>query len=179
MIDENADEERRLLERINQGDIDALERVYDRYATLAYRQAYAILGVSQDAEDALQEVFLKLARRHGSAIKDLRAYLLVAARHESYTILRKRRRERVGQEADVALSDPPASGEAFGKNDFVRQALDRLPPEQREVVTLKIFEQLTFQEIGKIVRVSANTVASRYRYAMRKLREALGDSANA
>jgi RNA polymerase sigma-70 factor (ECF subfamily) len=49
-----------------------------------------------------------------------------------------------------------------------------LPPEQREVVHLKVFEGLTFQEIADLAGESINTVASRYRYALEKLRGQLG-----
>jgi RNA polymerase sigma-70 factor (ECF subfamily) len=61
----------------------------------------------------------------------------------------------------------------------VREALQALPEEQREVVVLKVYDQLTFAEIGRTVRASVNTVASRYRYGLQKLRKVLGDSADA
>ncbi len=49
--------------------------------------------------------------------------------------------------------------------------MDRLPPEQKEVLTLKIWGELTFDEIGRTLDLSLNTVASRYRYALQKLRD--------
>ena len=49
--------------------------------------------------------------------------------------------------------------------------VDRLPPEQKEVLTLKIWGELTFDEIGRTLDLSLNTVASRYRYALRKLKD--------
>ena len=55
--------------------------------------------------------------------------------------------------------------------DAVRKAVDGLPEEQREVVVLKIFEEMTFEEISQLMRISQNTVASRYRYAIEKLRK--------
>jgi RNA polymerase sigma-70 factor (ECF subfamily) len=66
----------------------------------------------------------------------------------------------------------------LGDRVAVRQALAALPPEQREVVRLKVYEQLTFAEISRSVRASVNTVASRYRYALEKLRKALGEPAD-
>jgi RNA polymerase sigma-70 factor (ECF subfamily) len=57
----------------------------------------------------------------------------------------------------------------------VREAVLALPPEQREVVVLHIWGALTLAEIGALTRVSPNTAASRYRYALAKLRESLGD----
>jgi RNA polymerase sigma-70 factor (ECF subfamily) len=178
MTDDISRKMQALARRIDAGDMDALEETYDVYAAAVYRQALAILGAPSDAEDALQEVFLKLVKRRGGEIRDLRSYLLTAARHEAYTLLRRRKRESVGYEADVALSEEPGRSRSFLEAEIARNALLRLPPEQREVVNLKVYEQMTFQEIARIVKASANTVASRYRYAMKKLREALGDAAH-
>jgi RNA polymerase sigma-70 factor (ECF subfamily) len=56
----------------------------------------------------------------------------------------------------------------------LERALDRLPVEQREVVALKLEGRLTFEEIGAALAISPNTAASRYRYALERLRDALG-----
>ena len=53
----------------------------------------------------------------------------------------------------------------------ILRAVDRLPPEQKEVLTLKIWGELTFDEIGRTLDLSLNTVASRYRYALQKLKD--------
>ena len=58
----------------------------------------------------------------------------------------------------------------------LQRALSELPEEQREVVTLKIEGQLAFAEISQVLRISQNTAASRYRYALEKIRTALGDA---
>ena len=123
----------------------------------------------------LQEVFLKLARRRGFPIREMKCYLLKAARNEAYTLLRKRRRETSGWDIGE-VEEQPASFQRQEEKEVLRAALAELPPEQREVVVLKVFEEMTFEEIGKSLQLSANTAASRYRYAMKKLRQALGDS---
>jgi RNA polymerase sigma-70 factor (ECF subfamily) len=56
---------------------------------------------------------------------------------------------------------------------IVRLALDKLPPAQAEVVVLKIWEEMTFSEIGEVLGQSPNTAASRYRYALQKLAQHL------
>jgi RNA polymerase sigma-70 factor, ECF subfamily len=176
MADGRAREDRRLAERIGAGDAGALEALYDAHAVAVYRQALAVLGSTADAEDVVQEVFLNMVRRRGGPITDVRAYLLTAARHQACSILRERRRDEEGQPLLVerpSRSDDPA--EAADRH-VVRQALLALPAEQRQVVMLRIYEQLTFEEIGRAVKVSLNTVASRYRYALKKLRQALGDT---
>jgi RNA polymerase sigma-70 factor (ECF subfamily) len=179
MHEERARRDRWLAERIAAGDPDALEEVYDAYSGAIYRQALSILESRSDAEDVVQEVFLKLVRRRGGPILELKAYLLTAARHQACSSLR--RSAPIELMADPEAAMPAAQGRADGRLDRhdVREALEALPSDQREVVVLKVYEQLTFEEIGRRVRASANTVASRYRYALKKLRQSLGDSADA
>jgi RNA polymerase sigma-70 factor, ECF subfamily len=169
--------DQRLTERIARGDAAALEEVYDAYAVAIYRQALGLLSSAADAEDVVQEVFLKLVRRRGGPILELRAYLLTAARHEACSSLRRRQREAPadGVEAELTEALPRGSGTDPAA---IRDALALLPAEQREVVILKVYEQRTFEEIGRMLKTSMNTVASRYRYALKKLRQALGDSAH-
>lgn len=167
-----------LIERIDAGDLSALAAVYDAYAGAVYRQALAVLGSPADAEDVLQDVFVKLVTRRGGPIRDLNAYLLAATRRQAISVLRRRRREVAIEQGEAArlvspTPDSPTDAEAL------RGALERLPAAQRQVVTLKIYEQMTFAEIGRRVRASANTVASRYRYGLEKLRHALGDLTDA
>lgn len=171
--------ERRLSERLNSGDMAALEELYDRCATAIYRQALAVVSSPSDAEDVLQEVFLKLIRRKGLPIQELKAYLMTAARNEACSLLRRRRREISGsEEEEVVFADPFVAHRQIGTREELQDALHGLPPEQREVVILKVYEQMTFLEIAGVVKASANTVASRYRYAMKRLRDMLGDPAN-
>lgn len=177
MGEEHAGRDRRLAARIDAGDASALEEVYDAYSSAVYRQALAILSSTADAEDVVQDVFLQLVRRRGGPIHELKAYLLTAARHQACSSLRRRQRETPGESAETAPHLWPG-GDGFGDRQAIREALEALPLEQREVVRLKVYEQLTFVEISIAVRASINTVASRYRYALQKLRKALGESAD-
>jgi RNA polymerase sigma-70 factor (ECF subfamily) len=122
----------------------------------------------QDAEDAVQEAFLGLVRSRAALgrIDDLRAYLFGALRH---SISRVAARKTVG--LSLPLPDRPAPEEGTtGLSDWLERALARLPPEQREVLSLKIDGGLTFDEAAAVLGVSPNTAASRYRYALEKLR---------
>jgi len=154
-----------IAQRIAAGDVDAIGAVYDYYAPSLLKVLVAILGSQADAEDALQEVFAKLARSRATRIRDLRAYLMTASRHEAYSILRRRRRERPLQDVDLEQQQAVAH-----EGRPLTALLQRLPPEQREVIALKIYEQLTFAEIAKVVKASPNTVAGRYRYGIERLR---------
>ena len=154
-----------MVARLASGQNDALGLIYDRHAPALFRVLSAILGSSADAEDALQETFVALATCRVSKIRDLRAYLFTAARHQAFTILRRRKREGAFEfSAEIAeneANDPP--------HDFPA-LLARLPLEQREVIALKVWEELSFAEIAHVIQISPNTAMSRYRYGIEKLR---------
>lgn len=157
-----------LVRRLVAGDFEALGLVYDRYAPSLYRVLLAMLRSSADAEDALQEVFAKLASGRGGRMRDLKAYLFVAARNEALGILRRRQREPLA--ATEVPTEIPGGADAGEASCDWRALLARLPLEQREVIVLKVWEGLTFAEIAGIVKASPNTVMSRYRYGIERLR---------
>jgi len=155
---------------------DWIGRAYDWHGAGLYRYALMLLGDTASAADAVQQVFVALVGRgRGSAnIDDERRYLRRAVRNECFSALRRRRREI----AVVADSRPLVEAVDRASVDpelraAVDEALRTLPSEQREVVHLKVFEGMTFQEIANLAGESINTVASRYRYAMDKLRAQL------
>lgn len=147
-------------------------RLYDRLGASLYRYAAMILADSSAAEDVVQDVFAAMCRSGGAPIESDAAYLYRAVRNACYSVLRRRRRQSTDDapllEAVAAEADDPDERLAL------EQALRALPAEQREVVHLKAFEGMTFREIADLMGESINTVASRYRYAVDKLRDALG-----
>jgi RNA polymerase sigma-70 factor (ECF subfamily) len=156
---------------------DDLSRLYDEHAAAVYRLLIAMLGSPEDAQDALSEAFLKISRIGLRRIRNPRAYLLAAARHQAVSMLRRRRRETSVDASDVGFFD--ASGldpQQIILASRIEAALRELPPEQREVIVLKVYEGLTLAEIAAITRTRANTVASRYRYAIEHLRRALEEA---
>ncbi len=144
---------------------DAIASLYDRFAPALYRTACGLLGSAADAEDVVHDVFVALARNRARlpAIADARAYLFTALRR---AVARRAHSRRPGPLPDdlVDRRQPPE------RDDRLEQALARLPPEQREVIALKIDGDLTFAELAAVLGISPNTAASRYRYAMEKLR---------
>ena len=125
------------------------------------------------AEDAIQQVFVKLAGRKKlpSVVVADSSYLRRAVRNECYRILNRWRREPAGLDGDSILA-PVAAGPADREEqETVERALRRLPPEQREVIHMKIYEQMTFQQIADQLGESINTLAGRYRYGLAKLRQ--------
>lgn len=160
-------DDRQLVQRLAAGEPDALALIYDRYAASLYRVLNALLNSPADAEDALQETFVALATGRTARIRDLKSYLFVAARHQAFTLLRRRKREQNFEDvAELEMAIPEA---APAPHDFAL-LLARLPLEQREVIALKVWEEMTFAEIAQVVRASPNTVMSRYRYGIARLR---------
>ena len=127
-----------------------------------------------DAEDIVQEAFVRFWRRQHS-IKN-RALLYSAVRSTALDRLRGEQR-RARREAAVARDGAEQVEPSFAAGDDGQQllaaAVERLPNEQREVVIMKIWNELTFAEIANILEISQNTAASRYRYALGALKKAL------
>ncbi len=148
------------------------ERLYDELGDGLYRYAVMLLADATAAEDAIQQVFAALVR-HGGAIENEPHYLRRAVRNECYSLLRGRVR-RAEEKLDRPLLES-VSGENARHEERIalERALRDLPPEQREVVHLHLFEGWTFQEVADASGESINTVASRYRYALARLRETL------
>jgi RNA polymerase sigma-70 factor, ECF subfamily len=158
-----------------QGRPEAFAELYDLCAARMLAVARALTGSAADAEDAVQQTFLDLyrSRRALGHAERPEAYAIVALRR---TALRLRDRARSGGELPHELSDLSAreDAEPEERSGDLARALDRLPAEQREVVALKIEGGLSFLEIGAALAISPNTAASRYRYALERLRDALG-----
>lgn len=159
---------------------DALREVHAQYSHALFRYAVALTGCTDDAEDAVQEVFLRLAResKRLSRIGSLKSYLYASVRNASYSILRNRQ-SRENLEQVIIWDAHNRSDDEFGCGSMaLRQAFMRLPIEQREVVALKVFDGMTFEEIAKTIGVSVNTAASRYRYGVERLRRILEEDDN-
>jgi RNA polymerase sigma-70 factor (ECF subfamily) len=127
-----------------------------------------------DAEDIVQEAFVRFWRRQHSI--ENRALLYATVRSTALDRLRSDQR-RARREAAVALDSDEHLEPCFSTADEGQQllaaAVERLPDEQREVVILKIWNELTFAEIATVLEISQNTAASRYRYALGALRKSL------
>ena len=127
----------------------------------------------------MQEVFLRaLARsRWWFGLRNPAGYLYRAARNEALSRLRKRSvRTRAAEEliySGELLASVETSLESAEEAARVNLALLALPVDQREVVVLKVYQNMTFKEIARVTGASQNTAASRYRYALAKLKEIL------
>jgi RNA polymerase sigma factor (sigma-70 family) len=159
------------------GDERAFAVLYDRFAGRMYRTALRMLGSREDAEDVVQDVFLAVVRSRERLdnVRDLTAYLF-AALHRAAARCASRR-ARVPQVLPTAADQAVAPVERVMSDNpewqRLQNAIRSLPDEQREVITLKIDGELTFAQIGQVLGVSINTAASRYHYALKKLKTSL------
>jgi RNA polymerase sigma factor (sigma-70 family) len=159
------------------GDERAFAALYDRFAVRMYRAALRMLACREDAEDVVQEVFLAAVRsreRLGD-VRDLTAYLFAALHRAAGRCAVRRTRTLRALPTAAQQSLAPAERIASDDPDWQRlqRAIHSLPDEQREVLTLKIDGELTFAQIAQIMGVSLSTAASRYHYALKKLKTSL------
>lgn len=149
----------------------ALEPLFDLTAERLLRYALTLTRNHEDAEDALQAAMIRITLKPQvlSQAKYPWAYCLRIVRNESITVIRRRKPQQRLHPAIVPTTSPDWRTEEQEMSEQVRQAVQKLPPAQAEVVALKVWEEMTFQEIAAVLGESPNTVASRYRYALEKL----------
>jgi RNA polymerase sigma-70 factor (ECF subfamily) len=147
----------------------------------AHNLARWLLRNDQDAQDVVQEAYLRAFKSfggfHGS---NGRAWLLTIVRNTSYTLLKKNRvadftttfDEEIHATASESVS-PAAILEHAEDAELIKNAMDQLPAEFREIVTLRHQEGLSYNEIGEILKVPIGTVMSRLARARAKLKEYL------
>jgi len=148
---------------------DEVQAWYEQYGPALVAYACSILGDRGSAEDVLQQVFLKLLKGNievpGPAAK---TYLFRAVRNTAFNLGQRNRRNVALDECQQWFEAP---AELLHWSMKLESAIRGLPVEQSEVLTMKIWGEMTFDEIATVLEVPMNTVASRYRYAIAKLRE--------
>jgi RNA polymerase sigma-70 factor, ECF subfamily len=158
------------------GDI---ERLYDEHASSLFAFLLNFTRNESDTRDLLQEIFVKIAQEPHLLrnVRNERAYLIRLARNLAVDSMRRRdSRERVKENVtaeQVSIFAPAGDPDEELFRRELSLALKDLPEEQGTVAYLKLWEGLTFEEIADILEISPNTAASRYRYALDKLRERL------
>lgn len=154
-----------------------LPELYDAHAAGLFHYFTSFTGNEADAKDLLQELFIKLARQAiPPDIANIRAWLLRLAHHHAIDWLRRhsvRRRAEEAVHAPVELFAAHADPDQAELAKRLTAALVLLPLEQRSVAQLKLWDGLTFEEIAEVQGIPLNTAASRYRYALDKLRSEL------
>lgn len=176
----------RVVQRIVSGDSTALGELYDRFGRQAYSLARRICADEGLAEDVVQEVFLAFWRdpsRFDPARGKFGTWLLTLVHHKSVDAVRResaiRRRTVPASEDGSEWSAPPGPGadeDAIGAliAGQVRDALGRLPAEQRQVLALAYYGGYTQREVAALTGVPLGTVKSRMFTGVARLRNLLG-----
>lgn len=186
-----------------EGSIEAWRRCYREMGAKLLLYARQLMHsnhftVSQDAEDVVQTAFVRFWKHHPAAQPDQYGLLFAAVRTAALDVLRSsarraKREDRYSVETvDFREARPSGNPEPwFGNSPLqqqeeeqdrtarVQEAIQKLPEEQREIIVMKVWGELTFAQIAEALKLSPNTVASRYRLGMNALRGKLKGGAYA
>ncbi len=161
---------------------ERIEEVYRLYEQKMYRIAFSILGDVNDAEDAVQDAFLKLVRLarklEDPASDRTKRYVIRAIQSTSIDIYRKNnkdREHRSGHEAESAVGDIPSPETLYSDREEIRERLGELPEDQSEAVTLHLIRGMSIEKIAKEKNISPAAVRKRYERGLRKLKELSGE----
>jgi RNA polymerase sigma-70 factor, ECF subfamily len=180
------------------GEVRAFEILLERHRRPVFNFIYRYVGNKAQAEDALQDVFLRVIRNASSYQRNARftTWLYTIARNLCVDVSRRAKHRRAASLDQPISREEGAKGASLG--DFVadrgaavdrqaignelrgriERAVEHLVEEQREVFVMREFLNLPFKEIADITKVPENTVKSRMRYALEKLREELQEYAD-
>ena len=158
---------------MNKGKLnrEQIRELYDQHGRVMLAYAVSLLPDRAASEDVLHQVFMKLLEGNIEINGSPVPYLYRAIRNAALNYRRNHSRE-VELESDGRWLESPTGMENVGLD--LEAALRELPAEQREVIVLHMWGQMTFEEAAAALEISPNTAASRYRYGLAKLKERLG-----
>ena len=173
-------EEKLLVWRFNRGSGEALRRIYEKYKDDLLSLASSLSSDACVAEDVVHDVFVRFTQSAGKfrLRGSLKGYLATCVANHTRNMMGVRRREQGVEiyEAAMIKSDanrPDRTLIAGEQSSRLNRCLLQLPYEQREVITLHVQYGVRFREIAQSQNVSINTIQSRCRYGLDKLRSML------
>lgn len=176
---DHTDEE--LFARIEQGDEEAFTQIYNKYHKLLYVLSYRYLMNAEMAEDAVQHVFTRLWEfrselRVGVSLKN---FLFTMTKNHILNIIRNEN-SALAKNYEMAQAEPGIEDnliEKLEKKELMSlfyKALDKLPPQKRDICLMKVRDELTNREIAEKMKLSVNTIKTHYSDALKLLRVSLG-----
>ena len=165
-----------IINRIKNGDKDALREVYDEYSAMIYSIVSDIVQNRQDVEDICVDFFVKLWQNAGSYRTGgaHRKWLMTIARNMALDFLRKKHVEYPVEDVPV-VSDGSSLEKNAEDRSLVDTVLSSLDADEREILTLKIMSGFTFKEIAEIMKKPLSTVTWKYGRIIEKVRGTYGD----
>jgi RNA polymerase sigma-70 factor (ECF subfamily) len=178
MQSEKGDSLDALLKRARAGDLDAFEDIIRTHEKQVFRLAYRLLGNVPDAQDAAQEVFLKLHRSIATfdEVRDFRPWLNRVTANACTDALRRRKSAVPLDQAAPTIHDvdPERATDLEQRRRLLRQSIEQLPPRQRAAVVLRDIEGLSTAEVAAALGSTEATVRSHIAAARVNLRSMLG-----
>ena len=174
-----------LIESFRSGDEFAFVSLYNRYKGPVYAFCYKMMQDSEAAQDVMQETFLRVYENRGRLMKSgaFKSWLFTIARNQCLNWLRKSGKQVAlsedGHELPRAPETPFSKMEKSEQVRFVTQFLESLKPEYREVLILREYQNLTYEEIAAVTRSSLGAVKSRLFKARRRLAQLMEASIKA
>lgn len=170
-----AKHEDEIRELIKNDDAYAMTLIYDLLGRKLFGYVTGIVNSRPDAEDIVQDLFVKMAEQRNkiAASRNISAYIFSMARNLVMDFLRKRQKEKkMLFEGDFLLVKAERGNREEYEKDLkkLQLAVAGLPSEQKDVVCMKYFQGMTLDEIAVLLNTSINTVASRCRYGLEKLK---------
>jgi len=175
-----------LIERFQNGDLYAFDLIVKRYKNQLMNFVYRFLGNSEEAEDLVQETFLRVYRnrRAYQKVAKFSTWIYTIAGNLAKTELRKRKRRKFFSISDLGYNekDYDISDEAYNpekdvdsrmKEEIIHREINDLSPKFRQVILLRDVQQLSYEEISQIVKIPLGTVKSRVNRGRLKLQERL------
>lgn len=173
-------EDKLLIFRFKQDHNGALRQIYDKYKIEMLKLAVVLTGDVNTAEDIVHDIFVRFAQssRRIGITGNLRNYLITSVMNGVRNNRRSSNRHRAAGLEEANLHSSPERGPAQWavlneRMSLLSEALQEVPYEQREVISLRMELDLPFRMIAKLQGASVNTVKGRYRYAITKLRSLL------
>ncbi len=172
-------EDKILLWKFKHGSSDALSRIYEKYKSDLFSLANSLLHDLNEAEDVVHDVFVSFVKSADEfqLTGSLKGYLLTCVANLSRDRVRARKRAPIGMnKTDMAIPDYKTPSKALISAEelhCLREAIAKIPYEQREVVILHLQGRRTFRQIAESQDIAVSTIQSRYRYGLEKLRSLL------
>ena len=180
-VTEIIDPDRELAERFRTGDRDAFDQIVRRHQKGVWRLVRRYLRNDADASDVTQQVFVRafkgLVSFRGQS--SVRSWLYRIGINCSLSWIRDHRHETASEIAEDALTEAhPGPDRIAGNEDNaqLRAAIAQLPPKQKLVLELRVFDDLSFREVAELADCSENTAKVNFHYAVKRLRDILGGS---
>lgn len=178
-VTDTLDPDRELAERFRSGDRSAFDAIVRRHQKGVWRMVRRYVRHDADAFDVTQQVFVRafkgLASFRGAAT--VRSWLYRIAINCALSWLRDHRREQPAEIAEDSLTAMPVAPANIASDQDgtrLRAAIAQLPPKQKLVLELRVFDDLSFKEVAELADCSENTAKVNFHYAVKRLRDILG-----